>query len=152
MRNWWPKRLREPNSVMPVAVGIITRVRWVPSITDCICDLTRLFKGQYPSYLLVSSIEHCKERKQASVSIFTIADDCPNFFKKNFGWGHWYPCFGLLVMSFLVFKARVDSLIRTWHRHTCYTFPRIHLWCKTCWLLSGQHGIGQSKLYFNCFT
>ena len=41
MRNWWPKRLREPNSVMPVAAGIMTRVRWVPSITDCICDLTK---------------------------------------------------------------------------------------------------------------
>ena len=38
------------------------------------------------------------------------------FFKKNFGghksflWGHWYPYFGLLVMSVLGFKARVDPL------------------------------------------
>ena len=40
----------------------------------------------------------------------------PLFFLKIFGghmsflWGHWYPCFGLLVMSALGFKARVDSL------------------------------------------
>ena len=27
---------------------------------------------------------------------------------KSFSWGHWYPCFGLLVMSALGFKARVD--------------------------------------------
>ena len=31
-------------------------------------------------------------------------------------WGHWYPCFGLLVMSALGIKARVGSLIRTWQR------------------------------------
>ena len=28
----------------------------------------------------------------------------------SFLWGHWYLCFGLLVMSALGFKARVDSL------------------------------------------
>ena len=43
------------------------------------------------------------------------------------------PCFGLLVTSPLGFKARVGSLIRTWWRHTCYMFPKIHLWCDTCW-------------------
>ena len=38
------------------------------------------------------------------------------FLKKNFGghkfflWGHWYPCFGLLVTSALSFKAGVDVL------------------------------------------
>ena len=31
-------------------------------------------------------------------------------------WGHWYPCFGLLVTSPLGFKSRVGSLIRTWHK------------------------------------
>ena len=41
---------------------------------------------------------------------------------------HWYFCFGLQVMSPLGFKARVDSLIWTWQRHSCYTFPEIHLW------------------------
>ena len=30
----------------------------------------------------------------------------------SFLWGHWYPCFGLLVMSALGFKARVESLAR----------------------------------------
>ena len=39
------------------------------------------------------------------------------FFFKVFGghvlfWGHWYPCFGFLVMSPLGFKARVGCLIR----------------------------------------
>ena len=29
---------------------------------------------------------------------------------KSFLWGHWYPCFGLLVMSAVSFKAKVDSL------------------------------------------
>ena len=28
---------------------------------------------------------------------------------KSFSWGHWYPCFGLLVVSALGFKARVDA-------------------------------------------
>ena len=29
----------------------------------------------------------------------------------SFLWGHWYPCFGLLMMSALGFKARVDFLL-----------------------------------------
>ena len=29
---------------------------------------------------------------------------------KSFSWGHWYPCFGLLVMSALGLKDRVDPL------------------------------------------
>ena len=39
------------------------------------------------------------------------------FFLKVFGrhtcpfWGHWYPCFGFLVMFPLGFKARVDSTL-----------------------------------------
>ena len=32
---------------------------------------------------------------------------------ESFLWGHWYPCFGLLVTSPLGFKARVGSLFRT---------------------------------------
>ena len=50
------------------------------------------------------------------------------FFKKNFFgrhesflWGHWYLCFGLLVMSSL-------------------SKPEIHLRCDTCQPLGGQHG------------
>ena len=31
-------------------------------------------------------------------------------------WGHWYPCFGLLVTSPLGSKVRVGSLIHTWQR------------------------------------
>ena len=38
---------------------------------------------------------------------------------ESFSWGHWYPCFGLLVTSALCFFASSD--------------PQIHLWCDTCW-------------------
>ena len=65
---------------------------------------------------------------------------CNFLVDKCFLWGHWYPCFGLLVMSPLGFKVRVGSLIYTWWRHTCYTFTEIHLWCNTCGPLSSQHG------------
>ena len=54
-------------------------------------------------------------------------------------WGHWYPCFGLLVMSPLGFKARVGRLIQTLQRHMWYTFPEIHLWCDTSAGVYGQH-------------
>ena len=58
---------------------------------------------------------------------------------KSFLWGHWYPCFGLLAMSPLGFKARVDPSL------VCFVacmqwIPEIHLWCHTCWLYRGQHG------------
>ena len=38
------------------------------------------------------------------------------FFTKKIGhqsflWGHWYPCFGLIVASVLGFKDRVDNEI-----------------------------------------
>ena len=61
----------------------------------------------------------------------------------SFLWSHWYPWFGLLVMSALDFKAKVDPL-------TCFITckqwnPQIHLWCDTCWPLDGQHG-GQTIL------
>ena len=55
-------------------------------------------------------------------------------------WGHWYLCFGLLVISPLGFKARVGSLIRTLWRHTFDNFPEIHLWCYTCQSLGSRHG------------
>ena len=64
------------------------------------------------------------------------------FFLENtspFLWGNWYPCFGILMMSPLCFKARVGSLICVYWRHTWYTFPEIYLWCNTCWSLGGQH-------------
>ena len=41
---------------------------------------------------------------------------CSSFFKKKIwghkssSWGHWYPCFGLLVTSAMGFKARMDPL------------------------------------------
>ena len=58
---------------------------------------------------------------------------------KSFSWGHWYLYFGLLAMSPLGFKARVDPSL------VCFVacmqwIPDIHLWCDTCWLYRGQHG------------
>ena len=46
-------------------------------------------------------------------------------------WGHWHPCFGILVMSPLGFKARVDSALFALSGGVCYTFPEIHLWYYT---------------------
>ena len=54
--------------------------------------------------------------------------------------GQLIPCFELLVMSFLGSKARVGSLICTWQRYMCYTFPEIHVWWTTCLPLGGQYG------------
>ena len=45
-------------------------------------------------------------------------------------WGYWYPCFGLVVISPLGFKARVGSLIHTCRR-CIICFPKIHLLCNT---------------------
>ena len=43
------------------------------------------------------------------------------------------------MTSLLGFKAREGSLIRAWWRHTCYTFPEIHLWCDTYQPFGSQH-------------
>ena len=57
---------------------------------------------------------------------------------KSFLLGHWYPCSGLLVMSPLGFKARLESLASML---ACVQWiPQIHFWCNTCWLLGSQHG------------
>ena len=65
---------------------------------------------------------------------------------ESFLWGHWYPCFGLLVTSPLGFKARVDPLLACFL--TCaQRIPEIHLWCDTCWPLGGQHGSRSSSLH-----
>ena len=66
-------------------------------------------------------------------------------------WGHWYPCFRLLVMSPLGFKARVGSLIQTLWRRTWYTFPEIHLWYDTSAGVYGQHS-SQSLSPHACFS
>ena len=55
-------------------------------------------------------------------------------------WGHWYPCFGLMVTSSLDFKARVGRIICTWWSCMWCIFPEIHLWCHTCPPLASQHG------------
>ena len=50
----------------------------------------------------------------SSVAVHSF-NNSKNFFflifvgHKSFLWGHWYPCFGLLVTSALGFNARVDS-------------------------------------------
>ena len=47
----------------------------------------------------------------------------------SFSWGHWYPCFRLLMTSALGFKARVDlSCTLSCLRAT----PQIQLRCNTC--------------------
>ena len=57
---------------------------------------------------------------------------------KSLSFGHWHPCFGLLVISALHFKARVDPLLVCFL--TCVQqIPQIHLWCNTYWLYTGQH-------------
>ena len=98
---------------------------------------------------LVSTHFACLTRRSCSWSFLQLSCICFNvatrIFLKIFGghesflWGHWYPCFGLLVTSPLGFKARVDPLL------VCFLacvqwIPEIHLWCDTCWPLGGQHG------------
>ena len=57
----------------------------------------------------------CNVHSLRSISSATLADLF--FFKKFLAdthvlfWGHWYPCFGFLVMSPLGFKARVGSAL-----------------------------------------
>ena len=58
---------------------------------------------------------------------------------KSFLWGHWYPCFGLLAMSPLGFKAKVDPLLACFVARVQW-IPEIHLWCNTCWLYRGHRG------------
>ena len=48
----------------------------------------------------------------------------------SFWWGHWYPCFGMLVTSALGFKARVDI---TCTLSCLCTSPQIHLWWQAWW-------------------
>ena len=75
------------------------------------------------------------------------------FFKKKKIWRTWnlfmgplwYPCFGLLVMSPLGFKARAMT-ITLWPEWAALFMlgrgihvPEIHLWCDTCRPLGGQH-------------
>ena len=55
---------------------------------------------------------------------------------KSILWGHWHPCLGLPVMSFLSFKARIDPLCA--FPHLCD--PQIHLWCDTYWLCGSKLG------------
>ena len=79
-------------------------------------------------------------------SLFTW--DLSYFFLKVFGghesflWGHWYPCFGLLVTSPLGFKARVGSALFKLSRGVCVTLhiPWDSLWRDTCQSLGSQHG------------
>ena len=66
------------------------------------------------------------------------------FFKKKFGghqsflWGHWYPCFGLLVTSWLGFKARVGPLA-CMLCCLCFMDSSDSPLVNTCWLLGNQH-------------
>ena len=52
--------------------------------------------------------------------------------RASFSLGNWYPCFGLLLIPVLGFKAKACML-------PCLCYLQIHLWCDTCWLYGGQH-------------
>ena len=73
-----------------------------------------------------------------------LLDTCPFV-------GHWYACFGLLVISRLDFKVRLGSLLCTCQRHMWYTFPEIHLWCNTFAGVYGQHS-SRSLSPHACFS
>ena len=63
-------------------------------------------------------------------------------FFKNF-WRTWVLFMEELILLFCTsgdVSSGFQSLICTWWRHMCYTFPKIHLWCDTCWPLGGQYG------------
>ena len=62
-----------------------------------------------------------------------------NIFSLKKLWRHWYPSFGILVMSALGFKARVDPSLACYIAFMQWT-PQIHLWCDTCWPHDCQHG------------
>ena len=93
-----------------------------------------------------------------SVSSWFMSVDWLTFFLKKIfvgthilSWGHLYPCFGLLVMSPLGFKARVGSLIHTWQRCTWCRLPEIHLWCNICQPLMASMAAGQCSPHA-CFS
>ena len=80
------------------------------------------------------------------------ADYCGFSFKKilentgPFLWGHWYPCFGLLVTSALGFQAIVDPSLACFL--ACMQWmTQIHLWCDTCQSLDGQQGSCSCSLH-----
>ena len=50
-----------------------------------------------------------------------------NFDRHRSFWGHWYFCFGLLVLSTLGFKVRVDPFLAVFFTHMKW-IPQIHLW------------------------
>ena len=50
------------------------------------------------------------------------------------------PLIPFLVTSALGFKVRVDPLLACFLAYK-QQIPQIHLWCDTCWLYGGQHGI-----------
>ena len=47
-------------------------------------------------------------------------------------WCRWYPCFGLLVMSAMGFKTRVDLSLACFLASLLF-LGQIRLWCDTCW-------------------
>ena len=115
--------------MMIMMVYQLSHVRWSKALPD---DPG----GSYLTYFILSDA--------LIIIVMMILDD--NFFSfKIFCctqvhfWGHWYPCFGLLVTSHLGFKARVGSLIHAWQRHTWCILPEINLWCDTFAGVYSQH-------------
>ena len=85
----------------PLARKKITRIDFVGTFLSCFYTVLQYcsLKNFHSSFQL---IEKCW-----NIYIYIF-----KFFvgHKSFLWGHWCPCFGLLVTSALGFKARVDSL------------------------------------------
>ena len=103
--------------------------------------------------LSVEVCRHCTEKKN-QVRLFDFNYSTTFIFlvfggHESFLWGHWYPCFGLLMTSPLGFKGRVDPSLVCFV--TCVPWnPEIHLWIKTFWLYRGQHGSQSHSLHGTC--
>ena len=116
------------------------------------CRYSRWLWFPYESYTM---IRHMRWVSQMTADDVQVRDclhvtDKPNangiHFLNNFLedispflWGHWYPCFGLLVTSIPGFKARLGSLFRVWQRHMMIHVPRhsplVNAW-NCVWCLS----------------
>ena len=104
--SWWP-------------LPWVSKPGWIPHLWDFLTCAQRI----PPIHLWCHTCWQYSSQHGRAFSTHTVADIFTNFLKifvghKSFLWGHWYPCFGLLVTAALGFKARMDSL-------AC-VLPRLH--------------------------
>ena len=111
--------LREPAVGQAPILHECPILRWCPRLPPTTCRLCDLHLE--PKYLLAVTI--CIGCSSSHINIFyKILEDI-----SSLCWDHWYPCFGLVVMSSLGFKARMGSLTCTWWRSICYIFLQLKL-------------------------